>query len=79
MPKSIKISVDGNTREYEVEELGGTAHTSYTPTDADLEKIAGMINSGVAREGVLITDKSTNKTYDIYVKDGKLMMEENEG
>ena len=51
---------------------------NYVPTDEDLQKIAGMINSGVAQDGVLLTDKKTGNTYDIYVKDGKLMMEESE-
>lgn len=47
---------------------------NYTPTDADLEKIAGMINSGIAQGGILITDNGTGETYDIYVDNSKLMM-----
>lgn len=49
--------------------------TNYTPTDADLEKIAEMINSGITQGGVLLTDKKTGETFDIYVSNGKLIME----
>jgi len=50
----------------------------YVPTDADLEKIAGMINSGIAQNGVLLKDKKSGETFDIYVKNGSLMMEKSE-
>lgn len=50
----------------------------YVPTDADLKKIAEMINSGIDQSGVLIKDKSSGTAYDIYVKDGSLMMEKSE-
>ncbi len=79
MSKSIKISVDGIVKEYGIEPLGSMNRIDYAPTDEDLEKIAGMINSGVAQDSVLITDESTGKKYSVYVKNGKLMMDESEG
>ena len=74
MPKSIKISVGGNTFEYKMEAFGSVNRIDYTPTDEDLERIAGMINSGVAQKGVLLIDKASGDTYDLYVSGDKLTM-----
>lgn len=53
-----------------------TVGVNYIPTDSDLEKIASMINSGIAQSGVLLTDKTSNRTFDIYVEGGRLTMKE---
>ena len=46
----------------------------YILTDADKEEIANM-----AKDSILMVDQTTNKTYKLYVSNGKIMIDESEG
>ena len=72
---SIVVTSGGVTKSYALEEVGSSGVTiDYVPTDEDLEKLAGMINSGIPQEGVLFTDGASGKVYRVHVSSGRLTM-----